>query len=205
MLDSFAHLSIWVGKLILFVASYSAALGWICGGLAVIVGFMAIIYRRLRWGAWQVDFLAWTALFTPPPKETPKGDVQVWWTLRILFLAGTTNLLLTLFATSEEIGAYYEAEEYTATYWVLLFPDGTKPKNYRLKAKIHSELADYSSGEDAWSRREYNIEKIYLPNGRAIEFDPYIPESGVSPNKQRRVKDESGKEWDVVLTTEKAE
>ena len=122
------------------------------------------------------------------------------------------------------IGDFYEAEEYTERYYVLM---SREPENnparkvYHLPAKIERRY-DYVGtsdivedmygqkygGEDIYYSN-YHILYLYFPKGGCINFDyDYAYEDDeitkLIPNKETECEDSKGKTYYITLTKEKA-
>lgn len=104
---------------------------------------------------------------------------------------------------STQIGSFFEKSEYTEYYYVHLFPEYSQSKNYLVKAKIRANIEDY--GPEDGSERHYHIEEAYFPNGGKITFNEYGDFETLRLEKKIYAKDDSGGEWEVVLTSNKAD
>lgn len=74
---------------------------------------------------------------------------------------------------TKEIGALFEAPRpYEAKYYVYLFPDGGKAKNYKVIADIEVDSICVDDGEgNSGCYDAYYLKKAYFTNGGYVEFD----------------------------------
>jgi hypothetical protein len=88
----------------------------------------------------------------------------------------------------------YNAIRYgSGTYYINLFPEDSKSKNYRIKGKVEYE------GDS----QEYFLVKATFPNGGYITFDGSYGDSPLEFYKKVYIEDDDGKGWYVELTKEK--
>ena len=91
--------------------------------------------------------------------------------------------------------------EYRREFYVNLFPNGSKDKNFRVPAKIFATWWDII--EEAPSIRAYEIEEATLPNGKLLTFYEWSENSLELDEKVFTVADD-GSEWDIELTDKPA-
>ena len=123
-----------------------------------------------------------------------------------------------------QIGDFYEAEEYTEGYYVLMSRESeSNParKVYRLPAKIErrydyvgtSEITEDMYGQihggDDLYYSNYHILYLYFPNGGSLNFDyDYAYEdyeiTKLIPGKEMRCEDSKDETYYITLTKEKA-
>lgn len=97
----------------------------------------------------------------------------------------------------ESIGSFFEKPEYRTKYYVNLFPEASKSKNYRLAAEIHvyeESDEDYEGNSHAY--KVISIEKVYFNNGGFLYFDDCLVEFG----EKTYCIDQNGKGWYIELT-----
>lgn len=102
---------------------------------------------------------------------------------------------------TETMGGAFEKRDYTAAYYILLFPEGSKDQNYRVPAAIRSQL----SREAMMLVRQYKVLSARLPGGGVLHFE--VPEGGAGSLRTDRtvtVRDREGRPWGVMLTKQKA-
>jgi len=90
----------------------------------------------------------------------------------LIFVFGTiVNPLIGRFG-NEQVGSFFEKDDYEAKYFVNLFPEKDKTKNYRLVADIEKDTVCIKISRD---EREceitYYLRKVYWPNGGYFSFD----------------------------------
>jgi hypothetical protein len=91
---------------------------------------------------------------------------------------------------SKQVGSIVEKYEYTTEYYVNLFPEDAKAKNYRVKAEIRAE-----SGL-------YYLECVTMPNGGKIYFDPF---DSLVLNEKVKQFDVNDRLWYVELINKKVD
>lgn len=103
---------------------------------------------------------------------------------------------------STTIGGVMEKRDYVEEYYVFAFPDSSGAMSYKVKAEIHS----YRKYDGLDLNRVYEINRIFLPDGRAVTFNGTV-RSGYSldPGRMVPVKDDAGRVWRIQLTEEKVE
>lgn len=103
---------------------------------------------------------------------------------------------------STTIGGFLEKRDYTETYYVFAFPEGSGAMNYRVKAEIHS----YTRYRGIGSLRVYALERIHMPDGGTVTF---LEQAGsghsLEPYRMVSVTDDDGRKWRIELTEEKAQ
>lgn len=113
----------------------------------------------------------------------------------------------------ERLGSFFEKPEYKTQYYVLIFPDNSISKNYKLVADIEvsSEIDSYEDDDGSgigvfaypitrsYSHRLINIDKVYLPNGGYLTFD----DCELEKNAKAYCTDQDGRQWTIELTPEK--
>lgn len=94
---------------------------------------------------------------------------------------------------SEEIGGLFEKNNYSAYYYVLLFPDDSDSKNYKVIAEIEAD------------GRDYTIERAYLPEGGYVTFNDllFYSDEKVAFNQKIRLPDEDDNVWEIQLLNER--
>jgi hypothetical protein len=108
----------------------------------------------------------------------------------------------TSFWGNHKIGSFFEQSNYTAQYYVNLFPENSETKNYRLKADIESFVEnDIDQDDRAHFWKEYHIVRVYFPNGGYISFGEQDNES-LEIGKRINQTDNDGEGWGVELTGE---
>ena len=110
----------------------------------------------------------------------------------VISLCMILNLIPTTKYGSDTINSIFEMNEYTTKYYVHLYPEDNKSKNYKVEADIESNLDEEG--------RKYHIVKAYFDSKRYITFTDW---DSLHPNKKVMIRDDDGKDWDVELTTEK--
>lgn len=126
--------------------------------------------------------------------------------LGIVVIAGILDLIGSHFLKEDRIGSFYENNEYTAKYFVNVFPENGKSKNYRVVAEIRASYNEYwEEDQDGNSHPEYErvyyLNKVYFDNSHTLDFD----EEELELNKRTLVRDNNGKSWYVELTDKKVE
>jgi hypothetical protein len=101
---------------------------------------------------------------------------------------------------SEEIGSFMEKKEYTAYYYVNMYPGRSTSKNYKVKAKIHSVKNSDRGGE-----RRYHIQEAYFDNGKTITFFNDGDFETLKLNKLVSIDDDNKITWNIELTDIKVE
>jgi hypothetical protein len=100
----------------------------------------------------------------------------------------------------KEIGHFYEAPmPYTTKYYVYLFEENNKAKNYKLTADITVDRE--SDGDLGWTT--INLEKVYFSNGGFLYFENCFLEGKKDIADQ--CDDQNGVNWTVEFKKEKAE
>lgn len=98
--------------------------------------------------------------------------------------------IFTYYYGSDTIGSVFRKYEFQTQYYVHLFPEGSKSKNYLVPADLHIK------GETI------ALEKVYWPNGGHTDFGNYDNYDCEEFYMEGHVtlKDNQGREWEVVLT-----
>ncbi|MDP4182051.1 MAG: hypothetical protein Q8942_13305 [Bacillota bacterium] len=96
-----------------------------------------------------------------------------------------------------QIGSVFEKEKYSEIYYVNMFPDNSKSKNYKVKAEIM-----VSGGV---LDRNFTINKAYFSNGGYITFYNNLYEFDIDIGKNIDITDDKGRDWKIELTTQKVE
>lgn len=130
-----------------------------------------------------------------------------------IVLAVLAALVVSWFVTRhyfgvETIGHFFEkGTDYSARYYINLFPPGHASRNYRTEAEVFRTSFDAScadtSGEFTYScgGRVTYLSRAYFPNGGSTIF------SGceLRMNEKTDCTDENDREWTVELTDKKVE
>lgn len=110
---------------------------------------------------------------------------------------------------NEELGSYFEKNEYKTQYYVNIFPENESIKNYRLPAEIHvfSQSEEGPPTQDHFGQ-EYTetyttkyiiLNKVFWPNEGYLYFNDCQLEIG----EKILCKDQNGMSWNIELTNEK--
>lgn len=92
---------------------------------------------------------------------------------------------------STNIGGLFERINYTENYYVNLFPENAKSKNYKVEAEIEA------------AGGKYYIIKAYFPNGGHLTFYDSLYFWPLKLNERVYLVDDSGTSWLVELTSQK--
>ena len=97
----------------------------------------------------------------------------------------------------EIIDSFFEKPEYRAKYYVNLFSETSKSKNYRLVADVHV----YQETEEGYDDKSHtykviSIERVYFNNGGYLYFDDCLAKIG----EKTYCTDQNGKDWYIELT-----
>lgn len=106
------------------------------------------------------------------------------------FLISVGYLTMKDYWGTNTIGSFFSRNEFEAQYYVNIFPENSKAKNYRLVADIHQ----YDSGI-------IFLKKVYWPNGGYSTFDDLG--DGLNFEYETRWIDNNEKVWRVELTRDK--
>ena len=124
-----------------------------------------------------------------------------------LFLLLSVPYIPILFkCETTQIGDFYEAEDYTEYYYVLM---SREPEN-KIGRKVYTLPAEIERRYDENEERHcYHINYLYFPNGGYLSFDyDFAYEepncSTVQKDKETEVTDYHGDVYYITLTTEKA-
>lgn len=95
---------------------------------------------------------------------------------------------------SETIGSFFSKTEFRTQYYVQLFPEGSKSKNYIVPA-------DLIVNEDS-----IFIEGVHWPNGGYTSFDRFgdMNAQDFYIHGHITIPDDEDREWTIVLTKKKA-
>lgn len=110
--------------------------------------------------------------------------------LIVSYLLGLGYLTMKEYWGSDTIGSFFSKYEYSAKYYVYLFPEGSKSKNYKVPAEFHV------NGKAA------SIYQIKWPNGGYTVFDSDELEE-LYNRESIHLYDSDDRYWTVVLTDEK--
>lgn len=113
-------------------------------------------------------------------------------TIGIGFCIIVTITIRTKFG-STNIGGLFERLNYTENYYVNLFPENAKSKNYKVEAEIEKTDGEY-----------YLIE-AHFPNGGYLTFYDSLYWEPLKLNGKVYLIDDSGKGWNVELTSQKCD
>lgn len=123
-------------------------------------------------------------------------------TQKLLGIGGLVFVLGLAFGSTrfgvKRIGALFERSEYRTRYYVLMYPDSERSKNYKLPAEID---VDSNENEDG-SYRQVNLVRVFFPNGGAVYFNG---DESLEFGKKVTCWDGDGKEWRVELIDQKVE
>lgn len=115
-----------------------------------------------------------------------------------LFIVWISGVPHQLFWTSTVPGSFFEASEYSTKLKVLVFPDDSSVKNYKIPADV-SRYLDCDSYDEGPCFKYYYVTTIYWPNGGYQDFDDCEVELSTQNNCT------SGEdEYYIQLTNEKA-
>ncbi len=123
-------------------------------------------------------------------------------TQKMLGIGGLVFVLGLAFGSTsfgvKKIGALFERSEYQTKYYVLMYPDFDRAKNYKLQAEIEvtSEEDEDRSYKVIWLRR------VFFPNGNAVYFDG---DESLEFGKKVIYYDSDRKKWGVELIDQKVE
>lgn len=99
------------------------------------------------------------------------------------------------------MGGFLESRAYTESYYVFLFPDRSKPLNYKVPAVIHAQM----QWNGAIAVRTYRIQSAMHPEmGRLRFLEALEADYTLSESRIVEVVDTEGRRWGVQLTHEKA-
>lgn len=102
-----------------------------------------------------------------------------------------------------QIGSFFEKNDYTAKYFVNLFPNENEAKNYRLPADIHIYY-EINDNEDSFSTTKcIRLGKIYFPQGGYLIFNDDGINESLTFGEKVSLMDSESKHWDVELIDEK--
>lgn len=108
--------------------------------------------------------------------------------------------LISRFWGKEEIGSFFEAPRpYNARYYVNLFPDGEKSKNYKMPADLTvDEMCENDGDGNSGCYRLILLDKAYFSNGGSVSFDDCHLEE-----EKPSCFDDDGKYWKIEFNKEK--
>lgn len=92
-----------------------------------------------------------------------------------------------------QIGSLFEQGEYEATYYVNLFENENRAKNYRVVAEIYR------------TEGKYTLISVQWPNGGELTFYDTGWDYPVKPYEKIEVKDDNGETWFVELTKDRVQ
>jgi hypothetical protein len=135
-------------------------------------------------------------------EKKEKYKMHVGW--GIILLVCVSSVFINRFG-STNIGSPIEKSEYSAKYYIHLYPENSKSRNYKVPALISSEMIER---DDEPSERVYHLEKVFWPNGRVLTFYEYkdnvtCGEDGLQLGKKTTYQDDMGRYWQVELTNQK--
>jgi hypothetical protein len=148
----------------------------------------------IGWVAWIVDIIS-TAIkqksklqfYNPTAKITKHKETFVLgiilWTFMVIapiFLPLQNQL------SDKQIGSALEGKNYSALYYVNLFPDDSSVKNYRVYGEVERKDGVYS------------INKIYFSKKKYLMV--YDVEDKIQINEKVRFEDQDEKHWEMELT-----
>jgi len=146
------------------------------------------------------------SIFSNQYKEEPNADIkQNNRTTQIICVMVVVGLIYIAILespmASKEIGSILEKDEYTAYYYVNMFPENSQSKNYQVKAKIYAHTERY---DEYKSERYYEIQEAYFPNNGTITFYDSGDLETLEINQKVRVRDDNNRWWEIELTSQKA-
>ena len=123
-------------------------------------------------------------------------------TQKILGIGGLVFVLGLAFGSTrfgvKKIGALFERSEYRTRYYVLMYPDYERSKNYKLPAEIEVSTSEDEDG----SYKEVSLLRVFFPNGNIVFFNG---DESLEFGRKVMYWDSNGKEWGVELIDQKAE
>lgn len=96
----------------------------------------------------------------------------------------------------QAFNSFFEKPEYHTKYYVNLFPETSKSKNYRLVADIHVYEEEEEYDDKSYLYKVISIEKVYFNNGGYLYFDDCRLEVG----EKTYCIDQKGRGWYIELT-----
>ena len=122
--------------------------------------------------------------------ETRKKRITVY---IICYLLSISYITMKEYWGTNTIGSFFSKDNFEAQYYVQLFPEDSKSKNYLVPADI--------------SKNEYGIgvDRVYWPNGGYTDFGNYDNNNCKELYKEgsTTLKDNQGRYWKIVLTRRK--
>lgn len=126
-----------------------------------------------------IDFIQWF--------RNSKVKIKV--LVAVCAIIGILNLYSEYFG-NDTIYSVFSRNEFHTQYYVQLFPEESKSKNYLVPADL------IVNGESIW------IEKVYWPNGGYTTFDRFGDMDGEEfyLNKHINIQDDEDRYWTIILT-----
>jgi hypothetical protein len=123
-------------------------------------------------------------------------------TQKMLAIDGLIFVLVLVLGSSyfgvKRIGAPFERREYRTRYYVLMYPNIDRSKNYKVPAEVHV----YTEGDEETEYRRVDLLRVFFPNGNVVGLNM---DESLEFDKKLRGVDGYGQEWGIELTRQKAE
>lgn len=122
--------------------------------------------------------------------ESKKERIAVY---LLCFLLSVVYVTMKEYWGTDTIYSFFSKNEFETRYYVHLFPEGSKSKNYLVPADLIVK------------GNEISIKRVYWPNGGYTDFGNYDNYDCEEFYMEGHVtlKDNQGREWEVVLTKAK--
>lgn len=122
--------------------------------------------------------------------ESKKERIAVY---LLCFLLSVAYITMKEYWGTDTIYSFFSKNEFETRYYVHLFPEGSKSKNYLVPADLIVK------------GNEIGIKRVYWPNGGYTDFGNYDNYDCEEFYMEGHVtlKDNQGREWEVVLTKAK--
>ncbi len=193
-------------KWFLNICTFLGALYIVGYVFALITGFFHYLVKQERTENFLYIFWQPIKTLLESVREYSKDTTQqkILGTIFVITVAiGIVWAPISIFYQREEVGSLLEKRDYTARYYVNLFPEEHDSKNYRVSADIQATKESYNDGDTSYSYRVYYIERAYFPNGGSVSFEDNGYNESLVVGEKISVLDDDGKEWYVELTSEK--
>lgn len=122
--------------------------------------------------------------------ESKKERIAVY---LLCFLLSVVYVTMKEYWGTDTIYSFFSKNEFETRYYVHLFPEGSKSKNYLVPADLYV----YDDN--------IIIKKVYWPNGGYTTFDRFgdMNQQDFYLEGHTSIEDDEGREWTIVLTKNK--
>ncbi len=158
--------------------------------VSLIIALVITVYKKIKFGTPFSEFQ-----FNLFGKDNNANKAGITLVLIAISIIGLAALIVpnTAFGV-EEIGAILEKNDYTAYYYVSMFPEDSESKNYKVVAEI-------------WATdKNYIIRKAYFPNEGYLTFDGYVfglPDDSLKFDEMIYIYDDNDDYWNIQLLDER--